>query len=120
MNVNVITVPKDKCPLDVIAEMGENSRNAWLFFDHNCKEDLFQKADDVITREGNSPYEGMTHTLVWAATDKFPETKLVIELFTGHDDLIGTWAVKQIAADDIAFEKRTAIPTEICFFKKEM
>lgn len=118
--MNVITVPKNKCPLDMIAKMGEDSRNAWLFLDHNCKEDLFQKADDVITGEGSSSYEGMTHTLVWAATDQFPETKLVIELFTGHEDFIGTWAVKQIVADDIAFEKRTAIPTEVYLFKKEM
>ena len=118
--MNIISVPKNKCPLDIIAEMGEDSRNAWLFLDHNCKEDLFQKADDIITREGSSFYEGMTHTLVWAATDQFPETTLVIELFAGCEDLIGTWAVKQIVADDIAFEKRTPIPTEVYLFEKEM
>ncbi len=118
--MNVITVPENKCLLNMIAKMGEYSRNAWFFLDHNCKEDLFQKADDVLAGEPSNPYEGMTYTLVWAATDEFPETKLVIELFTGHKELIGTWAVKQIVADDIAFEKRTAIPTEVYLFKKEM
>ncbi len=118
--MKVITVPKNKCLLDIIAEMGEDSRNAWFFLDNNCKVDLFQKAGDVITGEGSSSYEGMIHTLVWEATDKFPETKLVIELFTGHEELIGTWAIKHIVADDIAFKKRAAIPTEVYFFKKEM
>ncbi len=116
----IIPVPKNKCPLDVIAKMGEATQSAWLFLDHYCKEDLTQRANDVITRGGKSSYEGMTHTLVWDATDKFPATEVVIDLFTGHDELIGTWAIKEITADDIPFKKRVAVPTEVYVFVKEM
>lgn len=116
----IVPVGKNECPLDVIAKMGEKTRDAWLFLDHNCKEDLMKRAGDVITREGESCYEGMTHTLVWEATDKFPAAEVVIDLFTGHEGLIGTWAVKEIKADDIAFKKRAPIPTEVYVFEKKM
>ena len=30
MKKEVIIVPEDKCPLDVLAEMGERTANAWI------------------------------------------------------------------------------------------
>ena len=41
MKKEEIIVPKDKCPLDVLSEMGERTKNAWIFLHYNWKWCIF-------------------------------------------------------------------------------
>lgn len=54
MKKKVTLVPKDKCPLDVLAEMKERTANAWIFLHHNAVEKL-QRSDGVSCNEGRKP-----------------------------------------------------------------
>ena len=31
-----LTVPEDMCILDFLAGLGDKTKNAWIFMDHNC------------------------------------------------------------------------------------
>lgn len=104
MKKEVILVPKDKCVLDILAEMGERTRNAWIFLHKNVVKKLKKTA--------NGEYSTATClTLLWKATDEFPETTICIE--SGK-----IWSlVAVIKADDIAFEEKVDDPEDIIFFQ---
>ena len=110
MKKEIVIVPKDKCPLDVLADMGEATSNSWIFLHKNAIKKLNSIADkyhaDVI---------GQTQECFWNATDKFPETTIKIELC-----VVKTWLqVLSINADDIAFKERSDDPDNIFFLKME-
>lgn len=101
MKKEVIIVPKDKCPLDVLTEMGERTKNSWIFLHDNAVSKLEQTADYIE--------EGEYRELVWSATEQYPATTLDIEIG-------GTWhKVYRIMADDIAFEHEPQNPEDIFF-----
>lgn len=108
MKKEVIIVPKDKCPLDVLAEMGNRTENAWIFLHSNAVEKLKNTSDECKYSSST------TYTLLWNATDEFPETKVRIDIMRGE------WAsVARIAADDIAFKQISTNPEDIFFLKME-
>ena len=47
-----IIVPKDKCPLEVIAEMGEQTQNAWIFLNKDAINHLRDTAIAVTEYNG--------------------------------------------------------------------
>lgn len=103
MKKEVILVPKDKCPLDVLAEMGERTKNSWIFLHDNAISKLIKTADYIEEDEYQE--------IVWHATEKYPATTLDIE--NG-----GTWhKVYRIIAEDIAFEHEPQDPEDIFFLK---
>lgn len=103
MKKEVILVPKDKCPLELLAEMGERIKNSWIFL-HDSAVSKLKTTTDYI--EENSYWE-----LVWSATEKYPATTLDIEI-------AGTWhRVYRIIAEDIAFEHEPQDPEDIYFLK---
>lgn len=105
MKKEVILVPKDKCPLNVLREMGERIRNSWIFLH-----------DDVVSKlETTSNYieEKGYQELVWSATEKYSQTTLDIEI-------VGTWhKVYRIIAEGIAFEYEAQDPEDIYFLKMD-
>lgn len=108
MKKEVILVPKDKCPLDVLAEMGERTKNAWIFLHQNATEKLKKTADEC-KYSSNTVY-----TLLWNATDEFPEAKVRIDIMRGE------WSsVARITADDIAFKQTATNPEDIFFLKMD-
>lgn len=108
MKKEVIPVPKDKCPLDVLAEMGERTKNAWIFLHQNATEKLKKTADEC--KYSSSP----VYTLLWNATDEFPETRVRIDI------MYGEWSsVDRISANDIAFKQKSANPEDIFFLKMD-
>lgn len=112
MKKEVRFVPKDKCPLDVLAEMGERTRDAWIFLHINAVEKL-QHSDGVSSEEGRKPG---TLVLTWEATEEYPETKVVIDVCGFNAD----WKpIILISASDIAFDLMPGDPEDIFLLKME-
>lgn len=110
MKKEVIIVPKDKCPLDVLAEMEERTANAWIFLHQNAVEKLKDNCDvcnDVAHHE--------QITLSWEATEEYPATEVVINN-KAHTDWL---EIFRISASDIAFSIRSKNPEEIYFLKMD-
>ena len=110
MKKEVILVPKDKCPLDVLAEMGERIKNSWIFLHENAYEKLKSTCDTQEKFNLNS-----YHSLSWNATDNYPETVMFCEVPSPKG-----WAkITSIKAEDIAFGLSTHNPEDIFFLKME-
>lgn len=109
MKREVTVVPKDKCPLDVLAELGERTRNAWIFLHSNAVEKIESIAGDCRT----PPFSVFQDYSYFA---DFPETSIQIEL--NHDGR--PWLkVYRIKSGDIAFNLPADDPSEIFFLKME-
>ena len=102
-----IKVPREKCPLDIIAELGEETYNSWIFLHSSCIRKL-KKSKGVVINVHKGSIE-----LLWEATDKFPETRIVINSTypTKYKPVIS------IEADDIAFKDIANEPKEVFFLK---
>ena len=108
MKKEVTIVPKDKCPLDILAELGERTAESWIFLHANA----INKLRATCNREEES---AASFTLRWDACEKYPETVLNIS-----EAYIGCWyMVNTIFADDIAFKCHSYDPAEIFFLKME-
>ncbi len=108
MKKEVTIVPKDKCPLDILAEMGDRTKNAWIF--------LHQGAVNKLEETCNG-YEELAHSirLRWNATEEFPSTSITIKT-----EEFSRWKqVYFIEADDIAFKHSCSDPEEIFFLKMD-
>lgn len=108
MKKEVIIVPKDKCPLDVLAEMGEQTKSSWIY--------LHKTAFDKLMSENCSKKDEMTFCeLTFEETDDYPKTTILI-----NDTGGGVWfTVCSISANDIAFKGRAMDPENIFFLKME-
>lgn len=110
MKKEVIIVPKDKCPLDVLAEMGERTKNSWLFFHSNIIEKL-KESKGATYEEGNK--QG-TLVFTWEETKEYPETKIVIDICA----LCTEWKpVICISASDIAFDIKPKVAEQNIYKK---
>lgn len=106
MKTTTITVPKEKCPLDVLAEMGSQTSGAWIFFTENTAKTLKDSSDS------NQQYNDDTYILRWNATAEYPQTSAIIR----ECDLLGLgifYHVLLIEATDIAFKSVTAFPDKL-------
>ena len=94
MKKEVTFVPKDKCPLDVLAEMEERTAIAWIYFHENAVKKLEKSCDSY---------------------EEFPATAITI-----GTEVIGCWnPVYSIDAEDIAFKSHSSDPEEILFLQME-
>lgn len=110
MKKEIIFVPKDKCPLDVIAEMGERTKESWIFLNFNAVEKL-QHSDGVSCEEGRK--QG-TLVLTWKATEAYPETRIVVDICGLNTE----WKpIISISASDIPFTLMPVDPEDIFFLK---
>ncbi len=96
--INIIDVPVNTCPLDVLSKMGEEIRGSKILFNLSAFKKLTQTADE---------YEQFSesHVLSWNATDKFPKTTVIAEVeylndikYTGY-----VYHIVYINASDICF-----------------
>jgi len=114
MKKEVILVPKDKCPLDVLAEMGEQIRNSWIFLHENAYNHLL-KSKGVSYSTFNSMNANQETLIKWTATEEYPETVMFCEVPSPKG-----WAkITSIKAEDIAFGLSTHNPEDIFFLKME-
>ena len=112
MKKEVTIVPKDKCPLDVLAELGERTENAWIFLDVMCCNKLVESEGcEVYTRKDDETQM----QLKWKATKEYPATTVLFEVPIGF----GWGKIISIEAEDIAFTFEMADPEEIFFLKME-
>lgn len=105
-----ILVPQNKCLLEVLAEMGEETESAWIFVHRNAVEKLISIAEDYSPHR-NSDFQELRLN----ATDNFPETLIWIEL---HPDKV--WLeIYRIEAHDTAFYLPAHDPENILFMKMD-
>lgn len=87
-----LTVPEDMCILDFLAGLGDKTKNAWIFMDHNCIYQLEHSKGCEIMNGNNNSY-----ILTWEGL------KDMIEY--SHFAAKEWYTVIDIDADDIEFEK---------------
>ncbi len=110
MKKEITIVPKDKCPLAVLAEMGERIKESWIFLHFNAVENL-QHSDGVSSKEGRK--QG-TLVLTWEATEAYPETRLVVDLCALNTE----WKpIILISASGIAYDLMPVDPEDLFFLK---
>lgn len=108
MTKKVTIVPKDKCPLDILADLGSRTENAWIYFHKNVVEKL---------QETCNKYAKYDHciNLTWYTTKEKPGRRVHIREKEG-----GCWQpVYFIIAENIAFDTRVDDPDEIFFIKMD-
>ena len=103
----VTIVPKGKCPLNVLSEMGDKTANSWIFLHKNAIEKLRSTADSV---DGF----GCIIALHWKATAEYPSTLVWIN--NSNEEWV---KILRIKADDIAFDYEPSDPRHLYFLKME-
>lgn len=102
-----LTVPKDKCLFDFLAEMGPRCQNAWIFIN----------ADLVMELKGSKPFEIEPgyHCFIYScdATEEYPATQMIYSAF----DAKYWYTVMQIIADDIPFKDINDIEEPDCIIR---
>lgn len=97
MKKEVIIVPKNKCPLDVLSDMGERLIGIGILFSITSLNKLKETADR---------YEKLDPTayfLSWNATKDFPQTTLIVVGEYSCDSSGFEYRAVYIDADDICF-----------------
>lgn len=109
MEKEVTKVPKGKFPLDVLAELGIRTRNAWIYLHENVVGEL----DKSFHHQKLLP-NGQIQ-LTWNETNERPF--ITIKIKFGES---GPWKpVIFIGSEVIAFTERSLDPYEIFFLKME-
>lgn len=114
MKKEVIFVPNDKCPINVLAEMGERIRNSWIFLHENAYEHLL-KSKGVNHSTGNTMNANQETLFKWEATDDFPETVVFCEV----PDCKGWGKINSIDAENICYSLSPPDPENIYFLKMD-
>lgn len=107
MKKEVILVPKDKFPIDVIAEIGERTKNCWIFLHDNAYLRLKNACDKDLS---TSYYK----EFFFESSNDSPETHI-----TFHNCRNGDWfKVISISAYDLDV-KCSEDPEDIFFIRME-
>ncbi len=117
MKKEVITVPRNKFLLNLLAEMGERTKNAWIFLHRDLVNCLWESAE---RKNGDYNY---TYNFIWTS-DEFEDVVITIDVSYQaverdpeyHAEWIQVYAIK---SKNIEFRKRPKDPDEILFFKPE-
>lgn len=108
MKKETLFVAKDKCPLDVIAELGELTANSWIFLHRSALDKLINSANYITNV---SAYK----MLEWSKTDNYPKT--VVKTLNLSSAI---WIrVHSIDAANIAFKICSSAPDYIFFIAME-
>ena len=113
MKKEVILVPQDKCPLNVLAEMGESIRNSWIFLHENAYERLL-KSEGAKPSGGDSVNRNKTTCMIWDATKEYPKTVVFCEVPEPN----GWGKITGIEAEDISYSMICPRDPEFLFFLK--
>ena len=104
MKKSIILVPKDQCPLDIIASLGERTRKAWLLLHKSVVEKLSKTADHVLL----SGVDQIPFAFVFDKTSNSPETQVYLQQTEEKEFFF----VSDIEAEDIAFTTPATKPKE--------
>ncbi len=100
MKKEVIIVPKDKCPLDVLAEMKEQTYAVGILFSVIALNKLMSTADRCEELDDSA------YLLSWNATENFPKTTIVVVSEPSEIPNIIEYRAVFINADDICFRSQ--------------
>lgn len=107
MNFQRVTLMEGKCPLDYLAEQGEQTKSAWIFLSKNAVKRLEESKDT----ENN---DGSILMLSWKATDDYPASTITLRArnLTNKNEW---YELVRCEAEDIAFKEPANNPNEIFF-----
>ena len=108
-----ILVPKDMCPLNKLAEMGESIRKSWIFLHQNAYDRLV-KSEGAKPSGGDSVNRNKTTCIIWEATKEYPKTVVFCEV----PEAQGWGKITGIEAEDISYSMICPIDPEDIFFLK--
>lgn len=114
MKKEVIIVPKDKCPLDVLAEMGEQIRTSWIFIHENAFHHL-RRSEGAHSSAIDRKNANRIAVIYWEATKEHPKTEVSCEIPVPK----GWGKITHIDAEDICFGMSFDDPENIYFLKME-
>lgn len=103
--MKIVTVPGDMCPLGVLAQMGEETKDYRLFFDRDCFEQLKRSVHKFDYMKG-------VFTFYWNQTKDRPKTKLSLKKEGKFFEFIS------IDSENIAFKTTPKHPLAFIFLKK--
>ena len=115
MKKEVILVPKDKCPLDVLAEMGERIRKSWIFLHENVNEHLLKSEGASSLIIGNRIDGNERNGIAWKATREKNQRGILCYVPTPR----GWGKIISISAKDIAYGCSPDDPEDIYFLKMD-
>lgn len=114
MKLEPTIVPKEKCPLDLLAELGEQTGSSWIFLHQDVINRIIDTADEMLW----SRSDGIALCKFFASEDT-PLTEIDFEYSKPSSDC-RVWAwVSRISAIDIAFTSPPKNPENIFFLKME-
>ena len=121
MKIPVTIVPKEKCALNILRELGDRTKNSWIYL-HKDVVDVLLKSADKIYEERKNDY--WFYRLKWNANDEFPETIMELHWNTVISEYLRMdyqmWVqVYSINAKGIAFRHPAKDPEEIFFLNME-
>lgn len=100
----VILVPEEKSVLDLLAEMKEKTKNAWIFIDLNLLKNLMN----------TTPNRKYSHGILCAKWIEENKNPITVELkYFGND----WWSFYHINCDEIAFGRPCYDPEKLIFLK---
>lgn len=100
MKKEVIIVPKDKCPLDALAEMKEQTYGVGILFSVIALNNLMSTVDRCEELDDSA------YLLSWNATEKFPKTTIVVVSEPSEIPHVTQYRAVFINADDICFRSQ--------------
>lgn len=112
MKKEVILVPKDKCPLEILAEMGERIKNSWIFLHENAYKHLL-KSEGIHYSTDTCMNANQSTWMHWPATKE--DSKKVV--FCDVPQPKGWGKITSIFAENICFERSPLDPENIFFLK---
>lgn len=113
MSQKIISVPREKCPLDVLADMKERTNLADIFFSPAAADNLIETADIVLSNSDTSLI-----SLLWNETEEYSMTSVFLERKHFEEPTGVQYQVLIISADDIAFRHKVDKPTVNYFLDK--
>lgn len=98
-----IFVPKGQSVVEVLISIGDNIKDAWLYFHNDTVKELLSNKADLTCADSN-------FQLNLEATEHAPEAKLYFK------NIVGDWAFcNRIQAENIPYNKPPDTPDKILF-----
>lgn len=114
---NILLIPKGKCLLNYLREMGERTRDSWILIHENVVKQIEETSD----YQNCEP--AYIRNFIWEKNSQYPQSTLGIdishELLRGKEYVVEWYAIEQIMAKDIAFRNKPKNPDEIIRLKME-
>lgn len=114
---DIILIPKGKCLLNFLREMGERTRNSWIFIHQNVVKQLEDTSDDEFCEPA------YIRNFIWKEISKYPQSTLGLdishEVLRGKEYVVEWYVVDWISAKDIAFRSKPRNPDQILWLKME-